>query len=82
MTSDTVTMISIRVDFTVPMALRMRSERSYTGTTLTPSGSPAATSLSRALTASITVRAFWSCRMTMMPETTSPVPSRSARPLR
>ena len=51
-------------------------------TILTPAGSDGSSSFSRALTRSITRSAFSPWRMTMMPVTVSPVPSRSATPRR
>jgi hypothetical protein len=48
----------------------------------TPGGSPAATSASRRFTASMVARAFSPKRMTTMPPTASPRPSRSAMPRR
>ena len=64
------------------MERRIRSERSYAVTSLTPGGSPGSISWSFAFTRSITWSAFSPCRMTTMPETASPSPSRSATPRR
>jgi len=47
-----------------------------------PLGRPGSISLMRFLTRSMTSRAFSPWRMTMMPDTASPVPSRSDTPRR
>ena len=60
----------------------MRSLRSYIGSTTTPAGSPFCTSASFALTLSMVASAFWPNRITTMPPTASPRPSRSAMPRR
>ncbi len=52
------------------------------GTIFTPEGRPGSISLILALTLSMTSRAFWPWRMMTMPETASPLPSRSETPLR
>ena len=61
---------------------RISPLRSYTGTICTPGGSEALRSASLCLTRSMTARAFSPERMTTMPPTTSPRPSRSAMPRR
>ena len=52
------------------------------GTTFTPLGRPGSISRIFAFTRSITSRAFCPWRMMTMPETTSPLPSRSDAPRR
>ncbi len=81
-TKTTIRMTWTRVSVTLSMARWMSSERSYTGRMLIPCGSPGVTCRILSFTRPMTSRAFWPCRITTMPETTSPVPSRSATPRR
>ncbi len=60
----------------------MSSERSYVVTNLTPAGRDGSSSFMRDLTRAMTSRAFSAWRMTTMPPTASPAPSRSAMPRR
>ena len=81
-TSATITLSSRSVVFNVSMARWMRSERSYTVLSVTPSGRPLLISSIFALTLWITSSAFWPNRATTMPCTISPSPSSSASPRR
>ncbi len=58
MIATTVSTTSISVVDVLEIARRIRSERSYTGTTMTPFGMPGAISRRRALTPSMTSRAL------------------------
>ena len=82
MTIETTMTSSVSLSFRVPTARSMRSERSYVVTTLTPGGSDGSISFSFSLTRSITASAFSPLRITTMPPTTSPFPSRSVTPRR
>jgi hypothetical protein len=64
------------------IARRISGARSYASTTRTPAGSPDWIDASRSRTASITCSAFSPWRITTIPVTTSPRPSRSATPRR
>src|SRR5262245_49922802 len=57
-TTLTITISSVSVCRRASMARTMRSERSYVGTIFTPGGSDGSISLSLALTALMTLRAF------------------------
>ncbi len=81
-TSATMTDSSSSVPLRVSIACSISSLRSYTGRTTTPAGSPFCASASFAFTLLIVVSAFWPKRMTTMPPTASPRPSRSAMPRR
>ncbi len=82
MMMETTIISSTSLSLTVAMALSMSVERSYTGRTSTPAGREALSSLSLSFTRPMTARAFSPWRITTMPPTTSPWPSRSASPRR
>ena len=82
MTALTINSSAHRDPFRFAMAFRIRSDRSYVVTTSTPSGRDLFISDRRALTRSMTFRAFSPCRMTTIPPTASPFPFRSATPRR
>ncbi len=82
MTSETTTISSISFDRSVSTERLIRSDRSYVVTIFTPGGSDGSISFSRAFTRSITSSAFSPLRITTMPPTASPFPSRSVIPRR
>ena len=81
-TAATISDSSSSVVVSVRIARWIRSERSYTASIDTPSGSPGFSSSMRFLMLSITRSAFSPNRATAMPETTSPSPFSSAIPRR
>ena len=81
-TSATMMLSSSSFSRSVAMARSIRSLRSYTGVMTTPGGNPLRTCASLAFTRSIVVSAFSPKRITTMPPTASPRPSRSAMPRR
>ena len=79
-TAATMANSSASVVVRLSMARSMSAERSYTVTTSTPSGRPAASSRKRAFTPAMVASAFSPARITTMPPTTSPMPFKSATP--
>ena len=81
-TIETTTISSISFDRSVSTERLIRSDRSYVVTIFRPAGSDGSISFNRAFTRSMTSRAFSPLRITTMPPTASPFPSRSEMPLR
>ena len=81
-TAATISDSSSSFPSSVRTARRIRSLRSYAVRSRTPAGSPDSISASRSFTRSIVSQASAPKRMTTMPLTTSPLPSRSAAPRR
>ncbi len=82
MTIETTMISSISFDRSVSTERLIRSDRSYVVTIFTPGGSDGSISFSRAFTRSMTSSAFSPLRITTMPPTASPLPSRSVMPRR
>ncbi len=74
MTSETMIISMMSSFFSVSIERRMRSDRSYTVTSSTPSGRDGFISSSFSLTRSMTLSAFSLWRMTTIPPTVSPMP--------